>query len=85
MDRVLPHAFSHISDVRRVQVDARIHTIGEAAWQSCLRLQVVKLPSTVVCLQDGVFRRSYVLRTVLARGASTLEFVFLKNAAPWCR
>ena len=29
-------------------------------------LQVVQLPSTVVCLQDGVFRRSYVLRTVLA-------------------
>ena len=29
---------------------------------------VVKLPSTVVCLQDGVFRRSYVLRTVLAPG-----------------
>ena len=86
MDRVLPHAFSHISDVRRVQVDAGIHTIGEAAWQSCLRLQVVKLPSTVVCLQDGVFRRSYVLRTVLAPGCKYfLEFAFLNNAAPWCR
>ena len=46
IDRVLPHAFSHISDVRRVQVEAGIHTIGEAAWQSCLRLQVVQLPST---------------------------------------
>ena len=68
IDRVLPHAFSHISDVRHVQVEAGIHTIGEAAWQSCLRLQVVQLPSTVVCLQDGVFRRSYVLRTVLAPG-----------------
>ena len=32
------------------------------------RLQVVQLPSTVACLQDGVFRRSYVLRTVLAPG-----------------
>ena len=63
-----PHAFSHISDVRHVQVEAGIHTIGEAAWQSCLRLQVVQLPSTVVCVQDGVFRRSYALRTVLAPG-----------------
>ena len=66
--RVLPHAFSHITDVRRVQVEAGIRIIGEAAWQSCLRLQVVQLPSTVVCLQDGVFRRSYALRTVLAPG-----------------
>ena len=60
IDRILPHAFSHITDVRHVQVEAGIHTIGEAAWQSCLQLQVVQLPSTVVCLQDGVFRRSYV-------------------------
>ena len=68
IDRVLLHAFSHILDVRHVQVEAGIHTIGEAAWQSCLRLQVVQLPSTAVCLQDGVFRRSYVLRTVIAPG-----------------
>ena len=60
------HMHFRISDVRHVQVEAGTHTIGEAAWQSCLRLQVVQLPSTVVCLQDGVFRRSYVLRTVLA-------------------
>ena len=66
--RVLPHAFSHITDVRHVQVEAGIHTIGEAAWQSCMRFQVVLLPSTVVCLQDGVFRRSYLFRTVLAPG-----------------
>ena len=49
-------------------MEAGIHTIGEAAWQSCLRLQVVQLPSTVLCLQDGVFRISYALRTVLAPG-----------------
>ena len=67
-DRVLPHAFSHTPDVRHVQVDAGIHTIGEAAWQNCSRLQVVHLPRTVVYLQDGVFRRSYVLRTVRAPG-----------------
>ena len=44
-DRVLPHAFSHILDVRYVQVEAGIH-------KSCLRLQLVQLPSTVVCLQE---------------------------------
>ena len=66
--RVLPHAFTHSSNVRHVQVEAGIHTIGEAAWQHCNRLQVVKLPNTVVCLLDGAFRRNYVLRTVLAPG-----------------
>ena len=49
-------------------MEAGIHTIGEAAWQSCLRLQMVQLPSTAVCLEDGVFRRSYVLRAVHAPG-----------------
>ena len=40
----------------------------QAAWQHCNRLQIVQLPSTVVCLQDGAFRRNYVLRTVTAPG-----------------
>ena len=64
--QVLPHAFTHMIDVRHVQVEAGIHTIGEAAWQHCNRLLIVHLPSTVVCLKDGVFRRSYVLHTVAA-------------------
>ena len=66
--RVLPHAFTHTVGVRHVQVEAGIHTIGEAAWQHCNRLQIVQLPSTVVCLQDGAFRRNCVLRTVIAPG-----------------
>ena len=45
-----------------------ILTIGEAAWQHCNRLLIVQLPSTVVCLQDGAFRRNYVLHTVEAPG-----------------
>ena len=34
--RVLPNAFSHLQDLRHVQVEVGIHTIGEAAWQSLL-------------------------------------------------
>ena len=45
--RILPHAFSHNTEVRHVQVEAGIRIIGEAAWRSCLRLQVVQLPNTV--------------------------------------
>ena len=66
--RVLPHAFSRNTEVRHVQVEAGIRIIGEAAWRSCLRLQVVQLPNTVVCPQNGVFRRSYALQTVLPPG-----------------
>ena len=67
-DRVLPHAFSHVSDIRHVMVETGVHTIGEAAWQSCQRLQIVKLPTTVVCPHDGVFQRCYELRVVLVPG-----------------
>ena len=56
-ERVLPNAFSHVSDIRLVQVETGVHTVGEAAWQSCQRLQIVKLPDTVVCVQDGAFQR----------------------------
>ena len=45
-----------------------ITQIGSAAWQSCHQLQIVKLPPSVVCLQDGVFQGCYVLRQVAAPG-----------------
>ena len=67
-DRILPQAFSYITDVRHVQVDTGIRIIGEAAWRNCQRLQIVHLSSTVLCLQTRVFRRCYILRTVLAPG-----------------
>ena len=65
---MLPNAFSHLQDLRHVQVEAGVHTIGEAAWQSCQRLRIIKLPDTVVSLHDGVFQRCYELRTVLVPG-----------------
>ena len=67
-DRILPQAFSYITDVLHVQVDTGIRIIGEAAWRNCQRLQIVHLSSTVICLQTRVFRRCYILRTVLAPG-----------------
>ena len=67
-DRILPQAFSYITEVRRVQVEAGIRIIGEAAWRNCQRLQIVHLSSAVICLQNRVFRRCYALRTVIAPG-----------------
>ena len=52
----------------------RVHTVGKAAWQSCQRLQIVKLEDTVVCLQDDAFQRCWKLRTSL--GATNLNAVF---------
>ena len=67
-DRILPQAFSCHTDVRRVQVEAGVRVVGEAAWRSCQRLQVVHLPDTVVCLRRGVFCKCGLLREVVAPG-----------------
>ena len=67
-DRILPQAFSFHTEVRHVQVEAGVRVVGDAAWRSCQRLQVVHLPDTVVCLRRGVFRRCYLLRAVMAPG-----------------
>ena len=67
-DRVLPNAFSHVPDLRHVLVEPGIQTIGESAWQSCQQLQIVKMPATVVCLQDGAFQGRYALKMVLVPG-----------------
>ena len=64
--QVLPHAFTRSTEIRHLQVEAGMHTIGEAAWQHCNRLRIVHLPSTLVSLKDGAFRRCYVLHTVTA-------------------
>ena len=67
-DKIPPQAFSFHTEVRHVQVDAGVRIVGEAAWRSCQRLQIVRLPDTVVSLRHGAFRRCYVLREVTAPG-----------------
>ena len=67
-DRIPPQAFSFHTEVRHVQVEPGICIVGEAAWRSCQRLQVVHLPDTVVCLGQGVFSKCSLLRAVMAPG-----------------
>ena len=67
-DKIPPQAFSFHTGVRHVLVEAGIRIVGEAAWRSCQRLQVVHLPDTVVSLRHGAFRRCYVLRAVTGPG-----------------
>ena len=67
-DKIPPQAFSFHTEVRHVLVEAGIRIVGEPAWRSCQRLQVVHLPDTVVSLRHGAFRRCCVLRAVTAPG-----------------
>ena len=68
--QVLPHAFTHSSDIRHLKVEAGVHAIGEAAWQHCTRLRIVHLPNSLRCLKDGAFRCCCVLHTVTAPGCT---------------
>ena len=72
-DRIPPQAFSFHMEVRHVQVEAGIRIVGEAAWRSCQRLQVVHLSDTVVRLQHGAFRRCCQLRAVVAPGCRAIR------------
>ena len=48
-------AFYSAPMLRHVEVAQGISQIGAAAWQSCHQLQIVKLPPSAVCLQEGAF------------------------------
>ena len=61
-------AFSYHTEVRHVLVEEGFRMVGDAAWRSCHRLQIVHLPDTVVSLRQEAFCRRYVLREVTAPG-----------------
>ena len=61
-------AFYAAPVLRRVKVAEGIQHIGFAAWQGCQQLQIVKLPPSVIRLEDGAFQGCYVLREIVAPG-----------------
>ena len=61
-------AFYSAPMLRHVEVAQGITQIGSAAWQSCHQLQIVKLPPSVVCLQDGAFQGCYALNAARSVG-----------------
>ena len=42
--------------LRHVEVAAGMKHVGFAAWQGCQQLQIVKLPPSVISLEDGAFQ-----------------------------
>ena len=65
---VADRAFYAAPMLRHVEVAAGAKHIGFAAWQGCQQLQIVKLPPSVISLEDGAFQGCYVLREVVAPG-----------------
>ena len=61
------NAFFSVPRLRHVLVETGIHTIG-AVWQSCHQLQLVRLPTTVVCIKEGAFQGCHALTQVVAPG-----------------
>ena len=66
--RVPDRAFYAAPMLRHVEIAAGIQHVGFAAWQGCQQLQIVKLPSSVLSLEDGAFQGCYALREVVAPG-----------------
>ena len=65
---IADRAFYAAPVLRRVEVAMGIQHVGFAAWQSCQQLQIVKLPPSVISLEDGTFQRCNVLREGAAPG-----------------
>ena len=69
-NKIPPQAFSFYTEVRHVLVEDGLRIVGEVAWRSCRRLQMVCLPATVVSLLHGAFSRCQVLRILTAPGCT---------------
>ena len=65
---IADRAFYAAPVLGHVEVAMGIQHVGFAAWQSCQQLQIVKLPPSVISLEDGTFQGCYVLREVAAPG-----------------
>ena len=65
---IADRAFYAAPMLRHVEVAAGIKHVGFAAWQGCQQLQIVKLPPSVISLEDGAFQGCYVLREITAPG-----------------
>ena len=65
---IADRAFYAAPMLRHVEVAAGMKHVGFTAWQGCQQLQIVKLPPSVISLEDGAFQGCYVLREITAPG-----------------
>ena len=66
---ILPaKAFFALARLRQVQVEAGYHTIKRQAWRYCHTLIIVRLPDSVVTVENAVFQGCYALTIVAMLG-----------------
>ena len=65
-----PSAFLAVPRLRHVVVEEGIHTVGALAWQNCRQLRIVKLPATVVRIEESAFRGCHWLNSIAAPGCT---------------
>ena len=78
---IADRAFYAAPMLRHVEIAEGIQHVGFAAWQGCQQLQIVKLPSSVLSLEDGAFQGCYALREVVALGCVQFSRRVLRSAA----
>ena len=65
-------AFLAVPRMRHVLIEEGIQAIGAGAWQNCRHLRIVKMPTTVVRIEESTFRGCHWLNSVTAPGC--IEF-----------
>ena len=65
-------AFLAVPRMRHVSIEAGIRAVGAQAWQCCRHLRVVRMPSTVVCIEENTFRGCHLLNSITVPGC--IEF-----------
>ena len=54
--------------MRRILAEEGLHTVGVLAWKNCRQLRIVKLPVSVVRIDESAFQGCYLLGSVDAPG-----------------
>ena len=65
---IADRAFYAAPMLRHVEIAEGIQHVGFAAWQESQQLQIVKLPSSVLSLEDGAFQGCYAPPRSVAPG-----------------
>ena len=66
--------FLAVPRLRHVIVEEDIHTVGALAWQNCRQLRIVKLPNTVVRIDESAFRGCHWLNSITAVGCTDFGY-----------
>ena len=80
-----PSAFLAVPRLRHVIVEEGMHTVGALAWQNCRQLRIVKLPNTVVRIDESAFRGCDWQNSITAVAARTSVIRLLLTVVRYSR